>query len=71
MKYLIILIMIALFLTGCVNKAGISIIAYPECEENYDLYGVYYYKCHENVYNFKKINPYNLKPKRKICLDCN
>jgi len=68
MKYL--LIMIALFLTGCVNKAGISIIAYPECEENYDLYGVYYYKCKDNIYNFKK-NPYNLKPKRKICLDCN
>ena len=61
MKYL--LVIIALFLTGCINKAGISLKAYPECEENYDLYGVYYYKCKDNVYNFKH--------KRKICLDCN
>ena len=61
MKYL--LVIIALFLTGCINKAGISLKAYPECEENYNLYGVYYYKCKDNVYNFN--------PKRKICLDCN
>ena len=60
MKY--ILIIIALFLNGCVNKAGISIKFYPECEENYNLYGVYYYKCKDNIYNFKR---------KKICLNCN
>ncbi len=61
MKYL--LIIIALFLSGCVNKAGISLKYYPDCEENYDLYGVHYIKCHDNIYNFKQ--------KKKICLDCN
>ncbi len=61
MKYL--LLIIALFLTGCINKTGISLNYYPDCEENYDLYGVYYIKCHNNIYNFKR--------KNKICLDCN
>ena len=59
----ILFLIIALFLTGCVNKTGISLNLYPECEENYGLYGVYYQKCKRNIYNFKK--------KRKICLDCN
>jgi len=62
MKYILI-IMIALFLSGCVNKTGISLKPYPECEENYDLYGVYYYKCKDNIYNFKQ--------KHKTCLNCN
>jgi hypothetical protein len=57
-------IIVSLFLTGCVNKEGISLNYYPECKENYDLYGVYYKKCDNNIYNFKK-------KKRKICLDCN
>ncbi len=62
MRY-ILLIMIALFLTACVNKRGISLKYYPECEENYDLYGVHYINCKDNIYNFKQ--------KKKICLDCN
>ena len=64
------LVIIALFLTGCVNKNGISTMAYPECEENYNSYGVYYYHCKDNMYNFN-FNPYNMKKNRKICLDCN
>jgi len=62
MKYLFLII--ALFLTGCVNKKGISLKYYPECKESYDLYGVYYVKCENNIYNFKH-------KKRTICLDCN
>ena len=58
------LFIIALFLTGCVNKEGISLNYYPECEENYNLYGVYEVNCKNNIYNFKK-------KKKKICLDCN
>ena len=64
MKY-VIFIIIALFLYGCVDKRGISLSLYPDCETNYDLYGVYYVKCHNNIYNFKQKN------KQKICLDCN
>jgi len=62
MKY--IFLIIALFLTGCVNKEGISLKYYPECKENYDLYGVYYIKCKNNIYNFKR-------KKKQICLNCN
>jgi len=42
------------FLNCCVNKAGISINFYQECKENYNLYGIYYYKCKDNIYNFKR-----------------
>ena len=64
------LIIIALFLSGCVNKNGISLKAYPECEENYNSYGVYYYHCKDNILN-TNFNPYNMKKNPKICLDCN
>ncbi len=60
----ILFLIIALFFAGCVDKTGISLDLYPECEENYDLYGVYYQKCKHNIYNFKKKG-------HKICLDCN
>ena len=62
MRYFL-LIIISLFLSGCVNKEGISLKSDPDCEENYDLYGIRYIKCHNNIYNFKQ--------KHKICLDCN
>ncbi len=68
MKY--IFLIIPFFFLGCVNKTGISLKAYPECEENYDLYGIYYYKCKDNFYNFK-VNPYTLKKQKQTCLDCN
>jgi len=61
MEYLFLII--ALFLIGCVNKKGISLKYYPECKENYDLYGVYHVKCENNIYNFKY-------KKSTICLDC-
>jgi len=59
-KYL--LIIIPIFFLGCVSKDGISLKYYPECEENYDFYGVYYKNCEE----------IKLKNKKKpICLQCN
>ena len=64
MNFRFYLIIIPLFFIGCVNKEGISLNYYPECHENYDLYGIYYEKCNNNIYNFKH-------KKRKICLNCN
>jgi hypothetical protein len=61
MKFFIIL---ALFLTGCVNKKGISLNYYPECKEYYDYYGVYHKECENNICNFKK-------KKKNLCLNCN
>jgi hypothetical protein len=48
---------------GCISKEGISLKYYPQCEENYDMYGVYYKKCKEFI-------KFDCKHK-KICLDCN
>ena len=69
MKYIFIFI-IPFFFISCVDKTGISLKAYPDCEENYDLYGVYYYKCKDNIINFN-FNPYTLKKQQHPCLDCN
>jgi len=64
MNFRFYLIIIPLFFIGCVNKEGISLNYYPECNENYDLYGIYYKKCNNNIYNFKH-------KKKQICLNCN
>ncbi|QCI27835.1 hypothetical protein C6V80_02300 [Caminibacter pacificus] len=62
MKYL--LVIIPLFFIGCVSKQGISFKYYPQCEENYDMYGVYYKKCKEDIKFHKKRKP-------PLCLQCN
>ncbi|QCT95129.1 hypothetical protein FE773_07980 [Caminibacter mediatlanticus TB-2] len=59
-----IFLIIPLFFIGCVTKQGISYKYYPECEENYGLYGTYYYDCKDMLIKFKK-------NKKKICLECN
>jgi len=63
MKYL--LIIIPLFFAGCVSKSGISFQYYPECEENYNYYGVYYKNCKEDI-KFKCKNGDSY-----FCLQCN
>ena len=45
---LTVLITIALFLTGCVNRHGISAKYYSECKEYYDLQGYYHKECGED-----------------------
>jgi len=44
----ILLIITALFLTGCVNKHGISATYYSDCKEYYDLQGYYHKDCGED-----------------------
>lgn len=39
---------IFLFLSGCVNKHGISAKYYSDCEEYYDLQGYYHKECGED-----------------------
>jgi hypothetical protein len=74
MKKILFFIILALFLSGCIDKKGISLHYYPECHENYDLYGVYYENCENNICDFVKkgnITTCVEKKNRKICLDCN
>jgi len=42
------LILATLFLSGCVNKHGISAKVYSECKEYYDLQGFYHKECGED-----------------------
>jgi len=58
------LIFFAIFLIGCVDKEGIYFKYYKECDENYELYGVYKKKCHPNIiFGNKNIT--------KRCISCN
>lgn len=42
--------------TGCVNKHGISLKYYSDCEEYYDLQGYYHKKCGEDdIITYKKM----------------
>jgi len=43
--YIFTSIIIALSLTGCFNKHGISAKYYSDCEEYYDLQGYYHKDC--------------------------
>ncbi|WP_455756749.1 hypothetical protein [Sulfurimonas sp.] len=44
----IILILLALFFSGCLNKHGISAKYYSDCKEYYDFQGYYHYECGED-----------------------
>ncbi len=54
-KYL--LIISALFiLSGCVNKHGISLKYYSECEEYYDVQGYYHKECgKDDIVTYKEL----------------
>ena len=62
-RYLIILIVL-LFFSGCVNQQGVSAEYYDDCHIEYDYYGTYQKVCPYNIYNYKE-------PKKKDCLQCN
>ena len=44
----LLIILAFLFLSGCVNKHGISAKYYSNCEEYYDLQGYYHKECGED-----------------------
>jgi len=57
------LFILVIFLSGCVNREGITTEYYDDCHIEYDMYGGYEEKC-KNIYNFKK-------EEKKDCLQCN
>jgi hypothetical protein len=63
MRYIILFILL-LFLSGCVNQNGVSAKYYDDCHTVYDNYGSYETVCPYNFYNLKK-------DKKKDCLQCN
>ncbi len=53
---IIIPILITLFFTGCLNKHGISIQYYSDCEEYYDMQGYYHKVCgKDDIISYQKI----------------
>lgn len=61
----IILLVITLFFTsGCMNKNGISLKYYSECEEYYDMQGYYHKKCgKDDIVSYEQIKEVFKKPK--------
>ncbi len=51
-----ILIISILFFTGCVNKHGISLKYYSDCEEYYDMQGYYHKDCgKDDIMTYKEM----------------
>lgn len=45
-----------LFLSGCVNKHGVSLKYYSDCKEYYDVQGFYHKECGEDdIFTYKGI----------------
>jgi len=54
-----------LFLSGCVNKHGLSAKYYSDCKEYYDLQGYYHKECGEDdVVTYKEMGDF-FKKKEK------
>ena len=48
------LILITFFLSGCVNKHGVSAKTYSDCDEYYDLQGYYHKDCgDDDIFTYK------------------
>jgi hypothetical protein len=65
-RYLLIIPAI-FFLSGCVNKHGISAKYYSDCNEYYDLQGYYHKECGEDdIITYKKMGEVASDVKDKI-----
>ena len=56
---------IALILSGCVNRRGISATYYNDCHEYFDSQGYYHKDCDPNVVEFKDIKKM-VTPKEEV-----
>jgi hypothetical protein len=54
MRVLFLLLSTLMIFSGCVNKRGISMRYYDECNEYYDAQGYYHKDCSENMVDFPK-----------------
>ena len=53
---IILLALTTLFLTGCINKHGISAKYYSDCKEYYDIQGYYHKECgKDDIITYKTI----------------
>ena len=51
-----ILLLLALFFSGCINKHGVSAKYYSDCSEYYDVQGYYHKKCgDDDIFTYKDI----------------
>ncbi len=41
--------------SGCVNKHGVSIKYYSDCNEYYDLQGYYHKECNDDIVTYKEV----------------
>ncbi|MCD6172767.1 MAG: hypothetical protein J7J96_03125 [Sulfurimonas sp.] len=56
MKKTILILVISIFFTGCLNKHGISLRYYSDCEEYYDMQGYYHKVCgKDDIISYQKI----------------
>lgn len=54
-KYLLIISALFIF-SGCVNKHGVSLKYYSDCEEYYDVQGYYHKECGEDdIVTYKEL----------------
>ena len=68
-RYLII-IPTLFFLSGCVNKHGVSAKYYSDCKEYYDLQGYYHKDCGEDdIFTYKEVGEF-LKTKEEGGTHC-
>lgn len=53
--FIFLLAFLALMLSGCVNKRGISAKYYNDCSEYYDSQGYYHKDCEKNLIEFEDV----------------
>jgi len=54
------------FLSGCVNRHGVSMKYYSDCKEYYDLDGKYHKECGEDdIFTYKGVKETLIPPKKK------
>jgi hypothetical protein len=54
-KLTLFFITLSLFISGCVNKHGVSVKYYSDCKEYYDLQGYYHKECgDDDVVTYKE-----------------
>ncbi len=71
MKLSIMLLFVTFLFSGCLNKHGVSLHYYSDCQEYYDLQGYYHKKCgDDDVVTYKEIKKaFKIKkeqPKRNV-----
>jgi len=65
-KFLFLGVIIILF-TGCVNRHGVSLKYYSDCEEYYDLQGYYHKDCgKDDVITYKEMQDHAMRVKAII-----